>query len=132
MVKREKKNVISIQVRDDLKKEIKKFISDKTFYSFGKELSIPIACSFPLGIQFSVRVVNLSGRFHVTFLDIKTFNNLWRSFDSIKKNTVFSMEIGDIYSQEEFKNFITENKSTISNILLDLTDIDDDWEIKFE
>lgn len=130
MAKREK-NIISIQVRDDLKKEVKKFISDKTFYSFGKELSIPIACSFPLGIQFSVRVVNLSGRFHITFLDIKTFNNPWRTFDSIKKNTVFSMEIGDIYTQEEFENFIIENKSTISNILLDLTDIDD-WEIRFE
>lgn len=128
MVKREK-NIINVQVGGNLKRVVKKFICDKDF-SFGKELSIPVACSSPSGVQFSVRVVNLDG-FYNTFLDIKTFNNFWRSLDSTKKNTVFSMDIGDIYTQEEFKNFITDNKSKISNILLDLTDIDD-WEIEFE
>ena len=132
-----KKNFLVAHLREDFEEVVKKFAGCKDFASM--EMSIQVGISAPSGISMCARIRNFSRNIknfsrdsdHETFLDIKTVNYSWRALDKTEKNTLFSIPIKNIYTQEEFEKLITEDKSTISNILFALSDIDD-WEIIFE
>jgi len=126
-----KKNVIRIEVKDNLEEMIKNFVYQAVFND--AELAIKIGTSTPVGVEIYVKTVKSSDNKYKMFLEFKGFTTYWRELDNItKENNRFSIPIEDTYTQEDFEKLFNDEsfKYRIRNCLFTLTNIDD-LEIKF-